>query len=154
MKAIRKWFGIGLGALILLALLIQLVPYGRNHTNPPVVKEFNWASPAAKQVAQRACYDCHSNQTVWPWYSSVAPISWMVTRHVNEGRQAFNFSDWKGAVRNEEGRVEEGTDDMVDAVRNSEMPPASYLLIHGNAHLTSTERQTLIAALEAVALAR
>ena len=154
MKRVMRFVGWGLGALIVLALLIQLVPYGRNHTNPPVVKEFQWSSPAAKQVAQRACYDCHSNETVWPWYSSVAPISWMVTRHVEEGRQAFNFSDWQGIVHNDEGRVEEGTDDMVDAVRNSEMPPESYLLIHRNAHLTATERQTLIGALEAVALAR
>ncbi len=154
MKRVMRIVGWGLGALIVLALLIQLVPYGHNHTNPPVVNEFKWSSPSAQQIAQRACYDCHSNQTVWPWYSSVAPISWMVTRHVDEGRQAFNFSDWKGAVRNEEGRVEEGTDDMVDAVKNSEMPPSSYLLIHRNAHLTSAERQTLIGALQAVALAR
>lgn len=144
----------GLGALIVLALLIQLIPYGHNHTNPPVVKEFNWTTPAAKEIAQRACYDCHSNETKWLWYSSIAPVSWLVAHDVDEGRAVFNFSDWQGVTRREGGRKENGAHELVEVVRENEMPPAPYLLIHGNARLTTAERETLIAALEAVALAR
>lgn len=153
MKAMTKWFGMGLGALIVLALLIQLVPYGRNHTNPPVVQEFNWNSPAAKQIAQRACFDCHSNETTWPWYSSVAPISWLVTRHVQEGRDVVNFSDWQGVVRREGGRRGGDADELAEVVRDNEMPPAWYVIVHSDARLTAADRQTLIAALQAVALA-
>ena len=104
----------GLGALIVLALLIQLIPYGHNHTNPPVVKEFNWTTPAAKEIAQRACYDCHSNETKWLWYSSIAPMSWLVARDVDEGRAVFNFSDWQGVTRHEGGRTENGTRELVE----------------------------------------
>lgn len=154
MKKTARVVGLGLGALIVLALLIQLIPYGHNHTNPPVVKEFNWNTPAAKEIAQRACYDCHSNETKWLWYSSVAPMSWLVAHDVDEGRAVFNFSDWQGVTRGEGGRKENGTRELVEVVRENEMPPASYLLIHSNARLTTAERETLIAALEAVALAR
>ena len=104
----------GLGALIVLALLIQLIPYGHNHTNPPVVKEFNWTTPAAKEIAQRACYDCHSNETKWLWYSSIAPVSWLVAHDVDEGRAVFNFSDWQGVTRHEGGRTENGTRELVE----------------------------------------
>ena len=61
-------------------LLIQLVPFGRDHTNPPVVQEPKWDSPATRELAKRACFDCHSNETVWPWYSNIAPVSWLVAR--------------------------------------------------------------------------
>ena len=68
-------------------LLIQLVPFGRDHTNPPVVQEPNWDSPATRELAQRACFDCHSNETVWPWYSNIAPVSWLVAqRHLRSPR--------------------------------------------------------------------
>ncbi|MEZ4770229.1 MAG: heme-binding domain-containing protein [Caldilineales bacterium] len=74
-------------ALVAVFLLIQLVPYGRDHTNPPVVQEPVWDSPQTEALARAACYDCHSNEVVWPWYSNIAPISWLVQRDVDEGRQ-------------------------------------------------------------------
>ena len=78
--------------LILLAvllggfLLMQFVPYGRNHSNPPVISEPHWDSPQTRELAVDACFDCHSNETNWPWYSNIAPVSWMVQRHTDEGR--------------------------------------------------------------------
>ena len=75
-------------------LLIQLVPFGRDHTNPPVVQEPKWDSPATRELAKRACFDCHSNETVWPWYSNIAPVSWLVANDTYEGRDHLNFSDW------------------------------------------------------------
>lgn len=75
-------------------VLMQLVSYGRNHTNPPVVSEPTWDSPETRALAVRACYDCHSNETVWPWYTNVAPVSWLIQREVAEGREELNFSTW------------------------------------------------------------
>src|SRR5574340_945670 len=74
--------------LVVLAgfLLIQLVPYGRNHTNPPVTGEPRWDSPQTRALAARACFDCHSNETKWRWYSNIAPISWLIQRDVDSGR--------------------------------------------------------------------
>jgi hypothetical protein len=125
-------------------LLIQLVPYGRNHTNPPVISEPAWNSPQTKQLAQRACFDCHSNETVWPFYSHVAPASWLVQDHVDEGRQVLNFSEWSNGRR--EG--EEG-EEMAEVIYEGEMPPANYLLLHPEARLTDAEKQLLAGGLMA-----
>src|SRR5690349_11025724 len=73
-----KGVGLGLLAITGLFLLIQAVPYGRAHTNPPVVSEPHWDSPRTRELAKRACFDCHSNETRWPWYSHVAPMSWVL----------------------------------------------------------------------------
>lgn len=128
--------------LVLLGLLIvvQFVPYGRAHNNPTVVAEPRWDSPATRELAKRACFDCHSNQTSWPWYSNVAPGSWLVQRHVDEGRRVLNFSDWH--------RSSSEADEAGEAVRNGEMPPRSYLLLHPEARLTETERARLALALD------
>ena len=79
-----------LAGLVLFGL-IQLVPYGRNHQNPPVVQEPTWADADTRVIAQRACFDCHSNETMWPWYTNIAPFSWLVQRDVEEGRSKLNF---------------------------------------------------------------
>jgi hypothetical protein len=81
-----------LGAGIVFFAAIQLVPVKRD--NPPVVSEPNWDSPQTRALAQRACFDCHSNETVWPWYAHVAPASWLAAHDVHEGRGILNFSDW------------------------------------------------------------
>lgn len=115
-------------------LLIQLVPYGRAHNNPPVVSEPNWDSPQTRTLAQRACFDCHSNETVWPWYSNVAPVSWLVQNDVNEGRNYLNLSDWIHS-----GEV----DELGEVVREGKMPPAKYFPTHPQAKLTDAERAAL-----------
>ncbi|HEU5321850.1 MAG TPA: heme-binding domain-containing protein, partial [Methylomirabilota bacterium] len=106
----------GLVALALAA--IQLVPYGRDHTNPPVTREPGWDRPQTRALAVRACFDCHSNQTVWPWYSSLAPVSWLLQRDVDEGRRALNFSEWD----RRQGEAHESA----KTVRKGEMPPWFY----------------------------
>jgi len=115
-------------------LLIQLVPFGRAHDNPAVVSEPNWDSPETRALAERACFDCHSNESVWPWYSNVAPVSWLVQDHVDEGRAHINFSDWINS-----GDV----DELSEVVEKGEMPLASYLLLHPEAKLTDAERAAL-----------
>lgn len=116
--------------------LIQLVPYGRNHDNPPVLAEPQWDSPATRELAVRACYDCHSNETVWPWYSNIAPVSWLVQDHTDEGREKINFSEW--------GTRKQETDELSEVVLEGEMPMKSYLPTHPEARLTDAEKQQLI----------
>lgn len=124
-------------------LLIQLVPYGRNHTNPPVHSEPNWDSPQTRELAQRACFDCHSNETVWPWYSNVAPISWLVQHDTEEGREHLNFSAWN------DGGKGEKPEEIVETIAEGEMPLKVYLITHPEARLTDIEKKALMEGLQA-----
>ncbi len=126
--------------LIVLFVLIQLVPYGRNHTNPPVQAEPQWDSPETRALVKRACFDCHSNETVWPWYANIAPFSWVVQRDVDEGRGKLNFSEWN--------RPQEA-DEVIEVIRKGKMPPKMYLLAHPQARLTQAEKERLIRGLQA-----
>jgi len=135
---ILRWLGI---ALIVALVVVQLVPYGRRHTNPPARVEPRWDAPATRTLAVRACYDCHSNETVWPWYSHVAPVSWLAQRDVDEGRRKLNFSEWD--------RPQKEARESAKTVRKGEMPPWFYVLIHPDARFTAAETQALIAGLGA-----
>ena len=128
-------------ALVGGALLIQLVPYGRDHSNPPVTAEPEWDAPETRELFFRACKDCHSNETIWPWYSSIAPMSWLVTRDVTEGRSHFNVSEW--------GREENHGEEAADLVRDEEMPPWFYLPAHPEAQLSEEDRKAIVAGLRA-----
>lgn len=114
---------------------IQLVPYGRDHANPPVAAEPAWDSPATRAFAVTACFDCHSNQTVWPWFSNIAPASWLIQHDVDEGRQTLNYSEW--------GRGQEGGE-SAEAVGERQMPPFSYILTHPDANLSDADRAAFI----------
>jgi cytochrome c551/c552 len=137
-----KWVVRVLVVLVVLFALAQLVPYGRSHANPPVTGEPTWSDPAVKALATRACYDCHSNQTVWPWYANIAPISWVVQFDVDGGRSKLNFSTW-GAAQGE-------GENPVEAVRGGGMPPWFYPLMHPNAKLSAAERTQLADGLQAL----
>lgn len=136
-------------AVIVVAILIQFVPYGHNHTNPPVVQEPAWDSPQTKALFQRACADCHSNNTNWGWYTNIAPFSWLIQRDVEEGRSRLNLSECGVARpnnRGEEGR--EGIREAGEVILRGEMPPLQYTLIHPVARLTPSERQALALGLD------
>ena len=137
MKTTLKVIGMLVAIAVAVFLLIQLVPYGHDHTNPPVVSEPNWDSQQTRDLAVRACFDCHSNETVWVWYSNIAPVSWLVTRDVEEGRSKFNFSDWQNYP------VEEA-DELAEVIQEGEMPPAIFLLMHPEARLSNAEKELLI----------
>lgn len=132
-----------LAGLVLFGL-IQLVPYGRNHQNPPVVQEPTWADADTRVIAQRACFDCHSNETMWPWYTNIAPFSWLVQRDVEEGRSKLNFSEW--------GRGEQETGEIAEVIRGGEMPPAQYTLIHADARLSVSEKEAFLRGLSAMGI--
>lgn len=136
-KAIRlRNAAYGLLGLIGVGLFIQLVPYGRSHENSPIVREPDWDRPATRTLFLRACGDCHSNETTWPWYSQVAPASWLVQRDVDEGRSHFNVSEW--------GRRENHGDEAAKMIRDGEMPPWFYLPAHPEARLSAAEEAALI----------
>ena len=116
-------------------LAIQLVPYGRDHTNPPVTGEPAWDSPATRAYAVTACFDCHSNQTVWPWYSNVAPMSWLIQHDVDEGRDALNWSTWGSS---------HGESESAEAVQEGNMPPFVYLIAHPNANFSQADKDAFI----------
>lgn len=124
-------------------LMIQLVPYGRNHTNPPVTGEPNWDSPQTRELAVRACFSCHSNETTWPWYSNVAPVSWLVQHDTEEGRQRLNFSTWNN------GGAGRRPNEAAESVAEGQMPPAVFLITHPEARLTAAEKQALMDGLQA-----
>ncbi len=121
-------------------ILIQFLPYGHDHTNPTVVAEPQWDSQQTRDLVVRACYDCHSNQSTWPWYSNVAPISWLIQHDVQQGRARLNFSQWGTSGR--------GGGDAAEQVQRGTMPQWYYVLLHPTASLTSAEKQALIQGLQ------
>jgi len=134
--------GVVVAALVVFGL-IQLVPTGVSYTNPPVVSEPQWDSPQTRVLAQRACFDCHSNETAWPWYTHIAPISWLTARDVMEGRSRLNFSTWGQPTSGRGERT--NARELVRAVQDGSMPPAIYLPLHPSARLTAAEQQQLVA---------
>ena len=128
----------GAAAAIVVAALIQLVPVRRD--NPPVVAEVE-APREVKAILERSCYDCHSNRTRWPWYSRVAPVSWLVAYDVREGRDELNFSDWPAYDL-------EKQDDLLKhitkQVERGKMPLPIYLTMHAGARLTVADRRVVL----------
>lgn len=142
MKVVNRtwWYRIVVGVLGTF-LAIQLVPYGRSHTNPPVTGEPMWDSPGTRALATQACFDCHSNETEWPAYASIAPVSWLVQHDVDEGRAVLNFSEWT--------RPQKEAKEAAQEVREGEMPPTPYTLIHAHARLSAAEQDRLAQGLAA-----
>lgn len=123
--------------IIPLALIVLSFALSGKHTNPPVENQVAWDSPQTKEVFYRSCADCHSHETVWPWYSRFAPISWRVIDHVDEGREEFNISV----------RDMGDADEAAETVQEGEMPLRDYLLLHSNAKLSGAAKDEFIAGL-------
>jgi hypothetical protein len=139
MKPIWITILILVGGGLLLFGLIQLIPV--DHTNPPVVTQVKWDSPQTQALFERACADCHSNETVWPAYSNVAPFSWLVARDVTEGREHFNISDLGAMDTRRRNRLPK---EIGEQMREGEMPMPIYLPLHPEANLTTAEKQALV----------
>lgn len=121
--------------LVVIAVLVLVGAVAVARDNPPVTTTIQWDSPETEQLMRAACMDCHSNETVWPWYSYVAPMAFLVAKDVNEGRDALNLSTAR--------RVE--ADEMVEKIQDGEMPPPIYLPLHPEANLTAEQKDALIA---------
>jgi len=137
-KTLVLW---GLAGLLLAFVVIQAIPYGRDHSNPSQQQEPAWDSQQTRALVVDACFDCHSNRTSWAWYSNIAPLSWLIQRDVDNGRETLNFSEWD--------RPQSEPGEAAEAVQEGEMPPRQYRLLHPKARLSSAERQTLVQGLQA-----
>jgi len=133
-----------LSIIIALAVIIQLIPVNR-----PAVKVQNQADlltnvaipDSVAQLLKTSCYDCHSNQTTYPWYAHVAPVSWLVTRDVREGREHVNFSTWGDLDKKQKaGKLS----DIMDEVSGKDMPLAIYPLMHPDAKLSDADRKAIV----------
>src|SRR5450432_2167340 len=114
---------IGVVGIVVLFVLVQFIPWGSiipafAETNPPVQTQIQWNSPATSQLVRTACYDCHSNETTWPWYAKVTPVSWLLAHDVNEGRQNLNFSTQNADQINPEKLIEQ--------IQRGSMPKSIY----------------------------
>ena len=141
MKKKLKWI---FGALVAVFALLQFTNPAR--TNPPLPPggDISTTNPPPPQIAallHAACYDCHSNETKWPWYGHIAPVSWLVVGDVNDGRERLNFSDWPHALPE---RAAKRLERVSEELGYKEMPPAKYTLIHADARLTEDQRKQLI----------
>ena len=125
------------GLVVLILILIQAIPYGRNHTNPLVTGEPKWDSPETKVLFARVCGNCHSNATIWPWYSNIAPASWLVQSDVDEAREKLNVSEWGRPGKNKGSSAAE-------EVEGSDMPPFFYTPAHPESKMTDAEKKALI----------
>jgi Haem-binding domain len=134
-RALKVAALVGLG----LFALIQLVPYGWRHPNPPVTQDAPWPDGASERIARRSCYDCHSNEVDWPVYSYVAPMSWLVRSDVENARDELNFSEWD--------EYSGEADDAIEQIEEGSMPLDRYTLIHRDARLSDDEVLTLAVAL-------
>jgi hypothetical protein len=116
---------------------IQFIPVER--TNPPVTQEIS-APPNVLSILKTSCYDCHSNETNWPWYSNVAPVSFLVASDVRNGRKRVNFSEWD---KYDEKKKEKKLEHIIEMVEEGEMPLPNYLIMHSNAKLDPTKIKAL-----------
>lgn len=126
-------------AIVFVLIVIGIQFFSINKTNPPVSAEFD-ASPEIKGIFKRACYDCHSNETKWPWYANVAPVSWLVSDDVEEGRRHLNFSGWGNLTRKKIAHIKE---EIWDEVKDDNMPLWQYSLMHSEARLSQKDKEII-----------
>ena len=121
-----------LGAFIVILFLIQLIPVNRE--NPEFDVKYDFDAPVeVREIVVNSCFDCHSNQTDWPWYSYVAPMSWLITSHVNEGREQFNFSEWLKYPEEKQQKIKA---EMIEEIEEGDMPLPGYTMLHSNTEIT------------------
>lgn len=128
--------------VVVVIIAIQFVPYGRNHSNPDVVAEPSWDSPQTRETFFRLCGDCHSHETSWPFYSHIAPVSWLVQMDVNKGRGHFNVSMWNAQEKNE-------GDEAAEEYEEGKMPLWIYRISRPQNRLSQAERAAFIKGLRA-----
>ncbi len=122
--------------LVAVLVVIQFVPFRQARTNPPVRRGPDWDAPRTEELARRACFDCHSNETRWPWYSALAPMRWRIVEHVEEGRAHLNFSEFD--------EPQPDAHEAAELTAEGVMPLGDYLRMHPEAQLTEGERSELV----------
>jgi Haem-binding domain len=141
---VKRVLLVGVGVVAAVFVAIQLVPYGWTKSNPELTSPAPWPNEEAESIARTSCYACHSNETEWPAYSYVAPMSWLVRNDVDGGRSELNFSEW-------DEDSADAAEDAEDEIVEGRMPLPNYRRIHRDAQLTDEEAAVLIDALEQMA---
>jgi hypothetical protein len=148
----RKFFTLKRIIIYLLIIFVIMQFFRIDKTNPPVNAELDFIrnmNPPAEVAGlfKNACYDCHSNTTVYPWYSNIAPVSWWLKDHINEGRKELNFSLWQSFTPKRKKRK---LDECLELVKEEEMPLPTYTWMHKKARLTHDQRVLLTTWLQSV----
>ena len=139
----KKWLKIALIAVVAFLVVAQFIRPSR--ANPPIDPTKSLAAttpvpPNVQQTFERACYDCHSNATVWPWYSNIAPVSWLLVDDVKDGRKEVNFSEWAGYTQKRKLRK---LKEICDQVKEGDMPLKKYVPLHPASKLTDADRAAI-----------
>ncbi len=137
----KKIISVGITIILVVFIAIQFIPPSVSHKNPPVTGEPKWNSAETRATFFNSCADCHSNETSFPWYSSVAPISWLVESDVRSGRRHFNVSEWN--IRTQNGN------EAAEEVQHGSMPTGLYLIMHSKANLNALEKKKFVEGLTA-----
>jgi Haem-binding domain len=138
-KIIRKIAKLTPILLVPVFIGMQFVPTpGVSKTSTTRPNTAETINPRVGKILDRSCRDCHSNRTAWPWYSHVAPVSWVISKHVNEGREILNFSEWGAQLPSEGERIL-----ICDAVSDGRMPLSGYTAIHRNARLSKQDVEVI-----------
>jgi hypothetical protein len=127
-----------LGVLLAVFILLQIIPLDRSN---PEITEWAPTTDEVEPILVKACYDCHSNASVWPWYAYVAPVSFLIARDVHKGREYLNLSEWDSY---DEFTIRDLAYEIEEQVVSGEMPFAPYMIMHPDAKLSDAERQTVI----------
>ncbi len=123
--------------IVILLVVIQF--FGPEKTNPPVKADLI-ADVSVKTILKTSCYDCHSNETVYPWYSNIVPVSYFLMNHINEGREHLNFSDWENL---DSLKKEKLLEEIWEEVEENKMPLSSYLKLHSEAELDEAQKDVI-----------
>ncbi|MEZ5358442.1 MAG: heme-binding domain-containing protein [Candidatus Zixiibacteriota bacterium] len=130
---------IALLILFVILLILQVFPVTRDNPDVHLGLDFN-ENPQVRQVLATSCYDCHSNETKWPWYSYVAPVSWLVAGDVEEGREHLNFSNWGLMSEDKQAHARE---EILEEIEEGKMPLDIYLIMHADAALSDADKQVI-----------
>lgn len=131
-------------SLVVLFLFIQVFRINKNNPVSDEQSDFLKIENAPEDISlllKRGCYDCHSNETVYPWYSNIAPVSWILNSHITEGREHVNFSEWGNY---QPGRRGHKRDACAEMIQKGYMPLKPYTVIHKDAKFTSEEKEKLV----------
>jgi len=131
-------------ALIVVLIIIQFIKPAKNQSGAPSPNDIfaNYQSPdSTKQLIQTSCYDCHSNNTVYPWYAEIQPVAWWLADHVNEAKSELNFSEFASYTPK---KADHKLEEVTEVIQEGEMPLKSYTLIHGNAKLSEAQKTGII----------
>lgn len=138
-----NWKRIVLYVILAIIILIQFIPAGRPELKTTHENDLLYNNEIPEEIAgmlRASCYDCHSYEVKYPWYSYVAPVSWLVARDIKEGVKELNFSEWESQSKMDKAK---NLDEMIDEINEGEMPMPIYTIIHRNAKLTEEQKQQL-----------